>query len=421
MTTRMISELAKIVYKSVKPNTPIRVALSGGSDSVALLMACHELQSHGLMSYFDAIHINHKTDHSNNAQSFCQALCHKHTIDLTTVAIDKTVTSNHEAQWREARYRLLSESTPMMTEIWLGHHQNDQAETFILQALRGTGTNGLSGMKVKHIKNQRTFVRPFLDIANTAIKQYLISKHIEWVDDPSNKSREFKRNFIRHDVLPLLESKWPSATVTLARTASNLNTEDPLSRSVDQFRQWLLKANINLDKSHCTDLFMQLHHSPIDRSIKIPLADYFLYKHKKQISLVIKTMPFKPIKLSSQSDIMILNEWLTLETQKQQIGYGIGDQYINDITIRPRIGGETIQLSARQPHKKVKHLLQNMAIPLYLKEHMPLIYLGGKVVGIPGFALDDSICSSMQTIQLKTVVLEQTHQRSLIKYFDLEK
>ena len=186
---------------------------------------------------------------------------------------------------------------------------------------------------------------------------------------------ENSKNFIRHDVLPLLESKWPSATVTLARTASNLNTEDPLARSVDQFRQWLLKANINLDKTHCTDLFMQLHHSPIDRSIKIPLADYFLYKHKRQISLVKKIL-FKPIKLSSQSDTMILNEWLTLETQKQQIGYGIGDQYANDITIRPRIGGETIQLSARQPHKKVKHLLQNMEIPLYLKEYAINLFRG---------------------------------------------
>ena len=102
--------LAKSILACLDSNHSIRIALSGGIDSVSLLVACHELRSHGQISYFDAIYVNHLSNYSNDAEKFCQSLCQKLNIDLTITSIDAKVTSNKEAQWRKQRYQKIKGS-----------------------------------------------------------------------------------------------------------------------------------------------------------------------------------------------------------------------------------------------------------------------------------------------------------------------
>ncbi|MDG2349047.1 MAG: tRNA lysidine(34) synthetase TilS [Gammaproteobacteria bacterium] len=410
----MSNNLKKAVLSSVDQHHSIRVALSGGIDSVALLMLLYELKQNNVIPYFDAICIGHKTEHSHKSIVFCKQLCSSLGIDLIIKSIKEPVIKNKEAQWREARYGEISACTSLMTHVFLAHHENDQAETFLLNALRGTGLIGLSAMKKIHTYDNRIYKRPFLSIQRHELKQYLIERNIDWLDDPSNIDDTFKRNFIRHKIMPLLEEKWPQASKTLARTAANLSIEDRDSSAINQLKLWLKKVDITLDKKTIKDLYKQLSRSPYDKTSVIKLKDYLLYKHKDKLTLCIQTLPLQPVKINPKENITKLNTFLAMQTQEICTGYGLDIKYIDDIYIKPRQGGETIQLSPDRPKQKVKKILQSYDLPPYLTIDMPLLYYKNELIGIPGLLIKHSYTSLKNSFQFKLIILEKNQHQTFI-------
>ena len=410
----MSNNLKKTVLSSVDQHHSIRVALSGGIDSVALLMVLYELKQNNLISYFDAIYIDHKTDHSHKSIVFCKQLCSSLSIDLIIKTIKEPILKNKEALWREARYREISASTSLMTHVFLAHHENDQAETFLLNALRGTGLSGLSAMKKIHIHDQRIYKRPFLSIQRYDLKQYLVQKNIQWLDDPSNLDDTFKRNFIRQNIMPMIEKKWPQASKTIARTASNLCLEDEESSRINELRLWLKTVGVTLDKKTIKDLYKQLSRSTYDKTSVIKLKDYLLYKHKNNLALCIQTLPFQQTKIEPKQTITKLNPFLSIELKEICIGFGLNKKYIGDIYIKRRQGGETIQLSPDRPKQKIKKILQAYDLPPYLTIDMPLIYYKNELIGIPGLIIKSSYASIENSYQFKLIVLERKNNKTLI-------
>ena len=104
--------------------------------------------------------------------------------------------------------------------VVLGHHQNDQAETLLLQLLRGSGLKGLSAMSEFDLK--RNFWRPMLNIKRHSLEVYAKEHGIEYIEDESNQDEQFDRNFIRQKVLPLIQSRYPASIETISRSASNI-------------------------------------------------------------------------------------------------------------------------------------------------------------------------------------------------------
>ena len=219
--------VAQFLQRNQAPHQSLAVALSGGIDSMVLLdvlvalKGANALTLPGSSLSLTAIHINHRI--SPNAgvwAEFCREQCAQRGIPLTVtiVDVDRNSGAGLEAAAREARYAALMRSAAAF--IVSAQHQDDQAETVLHQMLRGTGLNGLAGMGERRpLRAGQILLRPLLDVSRSEIESYAAQHKLAWIEDESNADTVFTRNFIRHDLLPLIESRFPHYVESLARTA----------------------------------------------------------------------------------------------------------------------------------------------------------------------------------------------------------
>ena len=201
----------------------IVVALGGGADSQTVLdLTLRYRRDHPEHDYL-AIHLDHYFHpDSPHWAEFLRQYCTQAKIDhiIEPLQVDVLGRQSKEAQGREARYRRLAELTPDHAVILLGHHLSDQSETFFLQLKRGAGPKGLSAMaKVAPFVGQRRLCRPLLGHSKHEIYSYAKARKLGWIEDDTNTDTSIERNFLRHDVMPILNSRWPQFEQTLARSA----------------------------------------------------------------------------------------------------------------------------------------------------------------------------------------------------------
>lgn len=404
----VMNELTKCLKANLKPCFGVRVALSGGIDSMALLSACLDLKAEGQLSYFDAIYIHHLEPYSDQAQAFCVDFCNTHGIDLQCIKIPHKAEHNKEATWRQARYAAICEHTPLSTQILLAHHLEDQAETFMLNALRGSGPLGLAGMQACQLKQKRFFIRPFLALEKDILLQTLNDKGIDYIQDPSNADMGLRRNFIRHTLMPTLEAKWHKPFKQLAQSAflcQIVDDKSTFAAAIGRFRSWLKSFGIVLPRSRATAILKQLHHARSDKKVTIELGDWRLVRMGRIIYLdrvyepKVHQLTFKPATYE-------YNHWLKVLARPIAKGQGIAKKYTHALTLAPRQGGETIELSPYQPKQKVKKLLQAWDIPARMKLDCPLVFYNKTVVAIPGFAIDHRFVSQDNGLSLKLISQE---------------
>ncbi|MDE6276507.1 MAG: tRNA lysidine(34) synthetase TilS [Muribaculaceae bacterium] len=235
---------------------PVLVGVSGGADSIALLAALHTLG-------FDvrAAHCNFHLRGSESLRDMhhVEAICSRLGVDLYVKDFNV-----------EARRRASGESTEMacrsLRYAWfaslldreraqalaVGHHREDQAETLLLNLMRGTGPAGLVGMKPRRTDGPggSTIVRPLLESSRSEIEQYLLDRNIQWVVDSSNSADEYRRNRIRHHLLPLMEELIPGALDGLLRTAAQVDDAMDLYLSqIEAFRsRFIIAGRIDLSE-----------------------------------------------------------------------------------------------------------------------------------------------------------------------------
>jgi tRNA(Ile)-lysidine synthase len=195
------------------------IALSGGLDSIALL---HGFRLVHPTLPLSAIHVNHglspnADEWAAHCQGVCQALaipCH---IERVTVVAEG---EGIEAAARKARYEVFEQCLSSGEMLLQGHHQNDQAETVLMRALRGAGPKGLSAIPQERLlKNSARVYRPWLNISRLELSHEAKRLGFSWVEDESNEDLGFDRNFIRHEILGKLEQRWPKAINSLASVA----------------------------------------------------------------------------------------------------------------------------------------------------------------------------------------------------------
>jgi tRNA(Ile)-lysidine synthase len=200
----------------------ICVGLSGGVDSMVLLHALHGLAREGRLQ-LTAVHVHHGlSPNAGRWASFCRATCRRLGVPLS---VRKVVVDPHAGLGIEAAARLQRQQVfASLRADWiaLAHHRDDQAETVLLQLLRGAGLRGLSAMPqvsdaVPDAAGPR-LLRPLLDLPRALIEACARQQALAWIEDESNADTRYDRNFIRHEVLPLLERRFPSAGVGLARS-----------------------------------------------------------------------------------------------------------------------------------------------------------------------------------------------------------
>tara|TARA_B100000035_G_scaffold241928_1_gene210415 strand:- start:294 stop:1310 length:1017 start_codon:yes stop_codon:yes gene_type:complete len=221
---RLVSKFKKFV-----------IGLSGGQDSVAVLHLLSSLRlskREGCNFSIEAIHVNHRLQKDAIIfQEFCQSLCSKLQINLHIKCIPDDEQEKKklgiEAFARKHRYVAFSELLTCEDCLVLGHHAEDQVETFLLQWIRGSGINGLSCMarfSEKTVKGRKFAVwRPFLHLSKDSIKKYLEDRELDWVEDQTNLSYQYDRNRIRNDVIPNILAVREGGMKGMLRSIENIN------------------------------------------------------------------------------------------------------------------------------------------------------------------------------------------------------
>ncbi|MCC5855332.1 MAG: tRNA lysidine(34) synthetase TilS [Idiomarina sp.] len=208
----------------LKPGTTLVVALGGGADSQSLLDLTDRYRTEHPEFKYLAIHLDHAFHPKSGAWAeFLAADCRRREFPAIVEPLTVSVANREskEAQGREARYQRLRALCPQPSVLLLGQHQSDQLETFLLQLKRGAGPKGLSAMgAVGDFAPGIRLCRPLLGVTKSDIYAYAEAFGVDWIEDDTNTDTTIDRNFLRHDIIPLLKARWPAIEQTVARSAA---------------------------------------------------------------------------------------------------------------------------------------------------------------------------------------------------------
>ena len=227
------------------------VGFSGGADSTALLHALSTIQGQ-LGVPLSAVHVNHGLHGDADLwQSQCEHFCSQLGIKLVSLSInlDNRSGKGLEAEARHLRYDAISTLLEPGVCLLTAHHADDQAETLLLNLMRGSGVDGLSAMPESRPLGKGILQRPLLEFQNSALRDYLNKHGIEWSEDPSNQYLDHDRNSIRHEIMPLLEERWLGVSKRLLLTRKAMTGARHLLEHL---------ADDYLEQSLCHPLVLQI-------------------------------------------------------------------------------------------------------------------------------------------------------------------
>jgi len=212
----LLRKLAELADLAGRPDRYV-IALSGGLDSTVLthaLATAHDERSTPVL----AVYVDHGLQKESAVWSrHCAAFAATLGIEFLSVQadVDEHSGTGPEAAAREGRYAVLQ--TLIRTGDWLlsAHHKDDQAETLLLNLMRGSGPAGLAGIAEVRPFSVAWLVRPLLSVSQRELRDYATEHELDWIDDPSNQDRHFDRNYLRHEVMPRLEARWPDVASRL--------------------------------------------------------------------------------------------------------------------------------------------------------------------------------------------------------------
>lgn len=409
----------------VEKGQMVAAALSGGRDSVCLLSALKELQPK--FGYrLSAVHINHGLrPEAGEEESLCRSLCRRWQIPLTVYRVDvkERMQSSGEGVEEAARsLRYQAFERLRADRIALAHHQQDQAETLLLHLLRGSGLTGLCGMQKKRLP----YIRPMLDVSRAEIDAYIAARGLPYAEDASNQDTAFRRNRIRHELLPLLQQAYnPEIVRALAQTATLLQKEEAYLESQTPpapegglsitwvlsypeniqrriLRKWLQQAGLRQDISqvHVQQL-MDLMHGQTGKQVTLP-KDLTVDKTYDILHICTripyaKTEPELP---RFESELLTLSQaseqWKShepfsaaripaLEDEKWLSADGLREMPV----WRFRRPGD--YLMAAGGRKKLKDFWIDEKIPRRERERVPLLADGAHVLWVFGYRLSDGV------------------------------
>lgn len=221
LSNDLLSRAGDFVAARTSKDEPLIVGLSGGCDSVVLL---HLLAKLGLGPRLLALHVHHGlSPNADRWAEFCTRFCQQLDLPLRVVRVTVNPESGQgiEAAARHARYAAFAESGS--SAIFLAHHQGDQAETLLFNLLRGCGVAGATAMADERRHGELRILRPLLAVPRVALLAYAEINGLEWIDDESNDDTTFSRNFLRHEVLSVINQRFPSAEQNLTQAARHFS------------------------------------------------------------------------------------------------------------------------------------------------------------------------------------------------------
>jgi len=403
------------------------VAYSGGLDSTVLLHAMHEAKYP-----IHAVHVNHHLQQDSDTwQQHCEDFCISLSVPITVqhVQLTKQPQESLEASARVARYELLEEMLGANSAIVTAHHQDDLAETILLQLLRGAGPAGLAAMPECKKFSTGIHLRPLLAYSRTELQAYASSHGLWWVEDPSNELNDFDRNYLRNEIMPKLLERWPATQKTLSRSAKLqadalkcLNDLAEIDIQTARTNQDQKLDVIPLQRLSCERLSNVLRFWIRSNDLRVP-SKKVLQQIISDIVLKekIKTSPIQswkdgeirrfrdqlylmqPLKPHDASQVhrWKIDQPLFLESlDRTLLPKELKDtnvaipEGVNELIVRFREGGEHLKPFGNKQHRSLKNLLQEADIPPWERTRIPLLFHNGQLISVLGYWNVESKCET---------------------------
>ena len=408
-------------------NPRLVLGLSGGLDSIVLLHLLVETNK-SLPFQLRVHHVHHGLSSNADAWAdFCADTCQKLKVSfvLSKIKVNKNSGLGVEATAREARYKaLLADEADLICPdfILLAHHQDDQVETLLLQLARGAGVKGLASMGEVNEK----LLRPLLNVPRSTLEGYAKEHSLAWIEDESNLDTKFDRNFMRHEVLPVLSKQYPSIRQTIGRAAQHMAEADILldelaeqdiknglinnqqlqlasleelsiARIKNALRWWLLQNGCDVPSAaQLQQITQQLLLAKADAGIKIKVSASLILRRFQGSAYLVENVhegdadyQRSTFGLPWQGEQVIILPDQSRLFFSQKLGEGIAMQHVEkaQLAIRYRQGGETLKPEENRPSRSLKSLFQTSSIPPWQRERLPLLSLNDELIALPNIAV----------------------------------
>ena len=405
-------------FKQFQGTSKYVVAFSGGLDSTVLLHLMNEL---GLPLH--AVYINHHLQQNcDQWEQHCKRICKLWNVPLSIkhAQIKKMPQKSIEESARDARYELLFKSVGPQESLITAHHKNDLVETLLLQLLRGAGPAGLAAMSSEQNRVAGKLLRPLLDCTRTELLEYAKQRNLNWIEDLSNESFDFDRNYIRKEIIPKLINRWPGALQTLSRAANlqaeamsclrelagldlqTAETNDPYVLNVaalqnlsrvrlnNALRGWMQGHSIRVPSRKLlghivTDIVCkkEAYSSPVQTWAKGEVRRF-----RDQIYLM------KPLSVhdSIQEYQWKLDQPLYIKSLSRTLHRSDLEQHgvvlphnARQLIVRFRSGGERFKPFGNKHHRSLKNLFQEADVPPWERGRIPLLYYNNQLISVLGY------------------------------------
>lgn len=413
----LLTDCIKVIARQ-QPFKHLYIAYSGGVDSHVLLHLCAQ-QPHWREKII-AVYVHHGLQTPADAWArHCELVAQTLGVGYQCIRVNaqaQTGESPEEAA-RNARYQALAALLEHDDLLLLAQHQDDQLETLLLQMFRGAGLAGLAAMPELAPLGLGRMLRPLLAISQSAIKQYAEQQQLQWVEDPSNHSDAYDRNYLRRQVIPLLQQRWPAVASTVSRSARHCADAQALQQSLllahlpevlgpdgltlaltklAQFplyqqqglvRCWLGQRGLKMPASaQLQAIFTQVIHASPSRDPVLCLQQHQIRRYRQHLYCLPE---FNPTLLAVPTQIwpqqqatLILNNYAQLSISQADEGIDAELWQSATVSVAARQGGEKIALPGRIGRHSLKNLFQEASVPPWLRAYIPLIFLDGQLAAV---------------------------------------
>ena len=421
----LLDYLATALGPHLDKGLHLAVGFSGGRDSVCLLHCLHRLRA-SFNFQLSALHVHHglsaQADHwAAQTAFFCKTLAIP--FELRRVNVDLGQGKGIEGAARAARYQAFADLSADI--LLLAQHQGDQAETVLLNLLRGTGVIGAAAMPFERPFGPQNLklrlIRPFLELSRAAIDAYIDWQQLPFIDDDSNADTSIRRNFLRLEIFPLLRQRFPQAEQQLSHAARHfaeavslldeMADQDlslplknnglqasalshlPWARRRNALRRWLAIQGAAPPSLELTDeILRQIASQRGDVNTRISLGLLEIRVWRGEITLLTKKNPSSEVTRFWQGEAELNWAGGVLSFSKRT-GQGISLAKIAALKLCERQGGELIRLAQGEYRKKVKHLLQAVGVPPWERARLPFFWSGESLVFVPRLGVAFEFCA----------------------------
>lgn len=391
------------------------IGFSGGADSTALLQAMHEGRDR-LPAPLQALHFHHGLQQqADEWLEHCRSFCAERDIPYVAerLEIETGTRSSPEESSRNSRYRAVARLLGRGEMYLTAHHAEDLAETLFINLMRGSGIEGLAGIPILRNLDHGWVARPLLEMRRQDLESFLRERGIGWLTDPSNADTSFDRNYLRQELFPLLEQRWPGMVRRLSRTARNARISagamamfiegqsgdlirDRFKMPVHKLlelepemqtlilRQWLRRHEVPvLPEQRLREFLQQLAESTPESEAEVQWEDWQikhyqldLWLHRRNPELTCPDLPWRE---GATLDLGPACGQLTLRGGSSTIPEGW--------RVRPRQPGDRIRLRPQAARQKIKQLFQATNVPPWLRPGIPILEWDGEPVALGDWVL----------------------------------